>query len=81
MKKDKYYKITHAKVTLWQSFISVLWIMYCIFIPIIISSLPVIPYIITDNGWWMLSMIITFPIGIGLTQKTWNMEYLIKNVF
>jgi hypothetical protein len=55
--------------------------MYCIFIPIIISSLPVIPYIITDNGWWMLSMIITFPIGIGLTQKTWNMEYLIKNVF
>ncbi len=82
MKKDKFYEITHTKnTTMWQSFISMLWIIYCIFAPIIIGSLPVIPYIITNNGWWMLLMILTFPIGVGISIKTWDIEYIIKNVF
>ena len=56
-----------------NSFLSMLFFYLKVILLIVatigIPSLPVIPYILTDDAHWMIGLFITFPIGLTVGWK------------
>lgn len=44
------------------------------FTPIVIGALPVIPYIITNNGTWMFALFLTIPLSTVIAMKYWDFQ-------
>lgn len=44
------------------------------FTPIVIGALPVIPYIITNNGTWMFALFLTIPLSTVIALKYWDFQ-------
>jgi hypothetical protein len=51
-------------------------LLFLILYPFAIGLLPVVPYIMTDNGAWMLGMFLTMP--IACTCLHFSLKYLTK---
>ena len=55
-----------------KNFLQLLWACYSILgmivAPVIITVAPLVPYILTNNPWWLALMIITFPVGITVSM-------------
>ena len=60
------------KETFLQEFFSIFKILYWALTPIIVAILPVIPYCLTNDGEWMLLMIISMPVGSVLMKRMWT---------
>lgn len=68
-------KAIDPKSVLWN-IISIYWIFWVAFCPLIICMLPVLPYLITENGNWLFLMILSVPIGFAVGYKMWNIDYI-----
>ena len=47
-----------------KSYIGCIVLIFTIILPFVVAIIPVIPYIMTENGYWMLGMILTFPLCV-----------------
>lgn len=65
---------------LFTTILSIYWVLFCMISPFIICGLPVIPYIITDNAYWMWGMFITFPLGLAIGLKFLEPEFMFKSI-
>lgn len=66
---------------LWWNIKAVFVILFAVLFPFIICLLPIIPYGITDNPLWLISMILTVPIGIAYGIYMWEGDFLERNLF
>lgn len=49
-------------------------LLFRVFTPIVIGALPVIPYIITNNGTWMFALFLTIPLSTVIAMKYWDFQ-------
>lgn len=51
-----------------MNYIGYIVVILTVMFPFAVAVLPVIPYIMTENGHWMWGMILTFPLCVTMFQ-------------
>lgn len=59
-----------------KEIISIYKILFYALTPVIVSVLPIVPYIIPNNGAYMFGLFLTLPLGAALAMKFWDYSNL-----